>query len=303
MAVPIAERVCDKCLERGDLEHVMTRMSFCLAVLGDLPAAEDAAKRLMSETERRLGPTHLRVSSALAFLAHFYLEADQPEKAKPYARRAWDILETALQSGPPSPELADFFPALWNVFANSKAPHLDRAASKAFFKAALNWTRVNRQPPQGVPIAAVIRALRGLESCSCASNEAEDPERKPTELAKEEQTRAELTSKRAESEQPLGGPEEHKRAQESPSVEERKREREERRRADPEEERERVRREAERADHERAACDAADLEAARKHVEGSQWARARPLLEALLEVLNSATTNLTLDLDLTASSF
>eukprot|EP00741_Cyanophora_paradoxa_P003120 tig00000670_g3029.t1 len=62
-------------------------------------------------------------------------------------------------------------------------------------------------------------------------------------------------------------------------LKERKREREERRRA--EEERGRARREAERA--ERAARDAADLEAARMHVEGSQWAPARKVLDALLK--------------------
>eukprot|EP00741_Cyanophora_paradoxa_P019531 tig00021127_g18853.t1 len=63
-------------------------------------------------------------------------------------------------------------------------------------------------------------------------------------------------------------------------LEQRRREREERRRA--EEERERARREAERA--ERAARDAADREAAQRHVEGARWAPARKLLDALLKV-------------------
>eukprot|EP00741_Cyanophora_paradoxa_P003122 tig00000670_g3031.t1 len=331
MAAAIVEHVCKECLELGDLERVMTGITFRLAVMGDLPAAEDAAKRLVSETERSLGPTHLRMISALAFLAHFYLDAGQLEKAKPYLRRAWDILETALQSGPPipDPELGDFFlPILWTVFGKSEAVHVDRAAAKSFFKAVLEWTRVNRQPPQGVPIAAVIRALRELESRP--SSGAEDPGRKE-EL---EPTRADLNSKRAETAAadsaaaptPSGPPpppatpptapssrpppprsprvldeaaerrrlaeeqkaelaEERKRAREAArrarcsKLEERKREREEQRRA--EEERERARREAERA--ERAARDAADREAARKHVEGSQWALARPLLDALLK--------------------
>eukprot|EP00741_Cyanophora_paradoxa_P003116 tig00000670_g3025.t1 len=65
-------------------------------------------------------------------------------------------------------------------------------------------------------------------------------------------------------------------------LKERKREREERRRA--EEEREQMRQEAERAERaERAARDSADREAARMHVEGSQWAPARKVLDALLK--------------------
>eukprot|EP00741_Cyanophora_paradoxa_P007955 tig00000133_g7695.t1 len=79
-------------------------------------------------------------------------------------------------------------------------------------------------------------------------------------------------------------PKETLRARMDSRLETRRREKEERQRA--EEERERARREAERA--ERAARDAADREAAKRRMGGSQWAPAKKLLTRLDALLKKA---------------
>eukprot|EP00741_Cyanophora_paradoxa_P018272 tig00021044_g17645.t1 len=80
-------------------------------------------------------------------------------------------------------------------------------------------------------------------------------------------------------------PKETLRARMDSRLETRRREKEERQRA--EEERERARREAERA--ERAARDAADREAAKRRMGGSQWAPAKKLLTRLDALLKPST--------------
>eukprot|EP00741_Cyanophora_paradoxa_P024829 tig00000310_g23971.t1 len=311
MALLIAERVCDNCFERGDLEDAVDAIVKLKAIAGDRLGAEAAAKRLLSETERRLGPPHRRVGNALRLLVRFYINSDQPEIAEPYERRAWenyeatlqsadgrqirDLFQEALRSGFADPRVAGFNPllgehlaTLWTVY--KKAPHY-RKLPKTFFKAILDWTRANKNPPPGVLIADVIRALRTREREELEeqklTQEREEREREEERKRAEEEARqrTEAERKRVEEEQKIEKLEEQKREREAAKrarcrkLEERKREREERRRA--EEERERAREEAERA--ERAARDAADREAVRTHVEASQWARACKLVDALLK--------------------
>eukprot|EP00741_Cyanophora_paradoxa_P003121 tig00000670_g3030.t1 len=131
MALPIAERVCVDCFERGDVETVVIGIAFVCISQGDYSAAVAAAERLVSETERRLGPTHLRVGSALALFARLHLDSNAPGLAEPSARRAWEILEAALQLDPACPKLGCYLSTLWTAFR--KAPHAEPA--KAFFKA------------------------------------------------------------------------------------------------------------------------------------------------------------------------
>eukprot|EP00741_Cyanophora_paradoxa_P021702 tig00000241_g20948.t1 len=263
MAVAIGERVCDKCLARGDLQVASSGLAPALLALGDAPAAEAVykvppargapappgapcnrlptpAQRLVSETERRLGAGHPRFGSALLRLAaccHFGM-GRQPELAEPCARRGWAILEAA--PGLAGPEAAVEIANLWKIHV--QAPHLDPAGT---------FVRARRPGPR--------RSMRDI------LNEFEE------KAWLEQRIREHKELQRKEEEQRKRKEEEQERARER-AFQERRRQ---------EEERERAQQEAERA--ERAKRDAKERAAAQRHMKGAQWAPARKLLDALLE--------------------
>eukprot|EP00741_Cyanophora_paradoxa_P019518 tig00021127_g18841.t1 len=205
MLVASAERVCSACVARGDLERAAMGLANLWHRLNDLTAAEAIVERLVSETERRLGPAHLRVGSALMNLARCQLAADKPlELVEINARRGWAILESAL--GPTHPDVGEHLVFLSMLYA--RAPHLDPSMRTTTGMLVYDWARANKRPPPGTLMSSEDLKELGCEVTdepdrvpkSRLSNKLEQRrrEREERQRAEEERARARREAERAE---------------------------------------------------------------------------------------------------------
>eukprot|EP00741_Cyanophora_paradoxa_P019529 tig00021127_g18851.t1 len=206
MAVAIAERVCNRCVGIGDFEKASERLTDIWFGLDNPSAAEAVAMRLVSETERRMGPAHWRVGYALMHLTRFQLAANKPpELMDAGARRGWRILEATM--GRTHPGVGEALHTLWLLY--ERAPHLD--PSKAFRKIVYDWSQAHKRPPHTIP-PGVMECIAHEQECIAREQEREEGpktrlagkleqrrrEREERQRAEEERERARQEAERAE---------------------------------------------------------------------------------------------------------